>query len=71
MLEGFRKVQCKSTMTLIDVKLEKLECVRKDVMNLYPYQSLIGALMYLAVTARPDIAYAVNCFSQFNTNYDV
>ncbi|XP_026468155.1 uncharacterized protein LOC113371992 [Ctenocephalides felis] len=29
-----------------------------------------GALMYLAVTTRPDIAYAVNYLSQFNTNYD-
>lgn len=65
--------ECKPTVTLIDVnvKLEKLECVRKDVMNLYPYQSLIGALICLAVIARPDIAYVVNYFSQFNTNYAV
>lgn len=41
---------------VINVKLEKLECVKKDVMNLYPYQSLIGVLICLAVTIRLDIA---------------
>lgn len=72
-LERFGMSECKPTMTPMDVnvKLEKPKCVKNDVMNQYPYQSLIGALMYLAVTTRPDIAYAVNYLSQFNTNYDV
>ena len=34
-----------------------------------PYQNLIGALMYLAVFTRPDIAHAVSVLSQFNANY--
>ncbi|XP_050460197.1 uncharacterized protein LOC126856068 [Cataglyphis hispanica] len=33
-----------------------------------PYQSLIGSLMYLAVSTRPDISYAISILSQFNTN---
>ena len=72
-LERFGMNECKPTMTPMDVnvKLVKPECVKNKVMNQYPYQSLIGALMYLAVTTRPDIAYAVNYLSQFNTNYDV
>jgi len=32
-----------------------------------PYQELIGSLIYLAVSTRPDIAHAVNFLSQFNT----
>lgn len=31
-----------------------------------PYSCLIGSLMYLAVTTRPDIAYATTFLSQFN-----
>ncbi|KMQ88815.1 gag-pol polyprotein [Lasius niger] len=33
-----------------------------------PYQSLIGSLMYLAVSTRPDISYAISVLSQFNMN---
>jgi Reverse transcriptase (RNA-dependent DNA polymerase)/gag-polypeptide of LTR copia-type/Integrase core domain/GAG-pre-integrase domain len=31
------------------------------------YRSAIGSLMYAAIATRPDIAYAVNSLSQFNT----
>ncbi|XP_072762590.1 uncharacterized protein [Anoplolepis gracilipes] len=34
-----------------------------------PYRELIGCLMYLAVTTRPDIAYAISFLSQFNNGY--
>lgn len=33
----------------------------------FPYQSVIGALMYLAVHTRPDLAYTVNLLSRFNS----
>ncbi|XP_043471732.1 secreted RxLR effector protein 161-like [Leptopilina heterotoma] len=33
-----------------------------------PYQSLIGALIYLVVSTRPDIAYTISVLSQFNVN---
>ena len=33
-----------------------------------PYLSLVGTLMYLAVTTKPDIAYAVGVLARFNSN---
>ncbi|XP_037951342.1 secreted RxLR effector protein 161-like [Teleopsis dalmanni] len=64
---------CKPVKTPIElnIKLTKPTKIDEGVMKMYPYQSLIGALMYLAVTTRPDIAFAVNFLSQFNSNYNV
>lgn len=32
------------------------------------YQNMVGSLLYAAITTRPDISYAVQTLSQFNTN---
>jgi hypothetical protein len=37
-------------------------------MESVPYLSAVGALMYLAVTTRPDIAYAVGVLARFSAN---
>lgn len=72
-LERFGMQDCKPVKTPIDtnIQLTKPLQVNEKTMRLYPYQRLIGALMYLAIFTRPDIAFAVNFFnsSQFNTNY--
>eukprot|EP00963_Diacronema_lutheri_P009792 scaffold916_cov343-Pavlova_lutheri.AAC.1 len=31
----------------------------------FPYQELVGCLMYLAVCTRPDIAFVTNCLARF------
>src|SRR5258708_1010143 len=37
-------------------------------MRSVPYLAAVGALMYLATTTQPDIAYTVGCLSRFNSN---
>lgn len=64
LLHKFNMTDCKVADTPMEEKLnlqkgEKCETV-------YPYQQLIGSLMYLAVQTRPDIAFSVGYLSQFN-----
>lgn len=71
-LDRFGMAECKSAWTPMEANCKLSIPAMKDegIMSKFPYQRLIGALMYLAVTTRPDIAYAVNFMSQFNSNYN-
>ncbi|GBM36439.1 Retrovirus-related Pol polyprotein from transposon RE2 [Araneus ventricosus] len=50
----------------------KLQCPTTDEetkeMERYPYRSVIGCLAFIASRTRPDINYAINLFSQFQSN---
>jgi hypothetical protein len=50
----------------------KTQCPQTDSdmqeMDNYPFRSLLGCLSFLANRTRPDISYAVNIFSQFQSN---
>jgi len=37
-------------------------------MKSVPYLAAVGALMYLATSTHPDIAYTVGCLARFNSN---
>lgn len=54
------------------VKLSKDDCPTTsseiEAMKDYPYQSLIGTLMYAMLGTRPDIAFAVGTLSKFSSN---
>jgi hypothetical protein len=56
--------------TPLEVNLKLQKNYSKELPDV-PYQRLIGSLMYVAVCTRPDVAYAVNYLSQFNTCYSI
>ncbi|XP_071053569.1 uncharacterized protein [Onthophagus taurus] len=51
-----------------NAKLQKPEVKNEEIMKKYPYQNLIGSLMYASLGTRSDITFSVNFLSQFNTN---
>ena len=53
---------CLSTSMCPQFKAEALE------MHQYPYISIVGLLMYLALTTRPDIAFTAGVLARFNSN---
>lgn len=40
-----------------------------EKMSKIPHQSLIGSLLYLPISTRPNISFGVGVLSQYNTNY--
>ncbi|XP_033226011.1 secreted RxLR effector protein 161-like [Belonocnema kinseyi] len=71
LLDRFGIRVSKPVMTLLNpsIKVIKPQLNTKEEMDSYLFRELIGSLMYLAVGSRPDIAFPVNCLSQFNTCY--
>lgn len=73
-LKRFQMDDCKPMNTPCDsnVKLSiEMDTEAADANELLkiPYQEAIGSLLYLSQGTRPDIAYAVNNVSRFNSNY--
>lgn len=50
-----------------------LDCVKKisqkeeEKMKTIPYKFAVGGLIYLAITSRPDISYALSMVAQYNS----
>ncbi|GBO23996.1 Retrovirus-related Pol polyprotein from transposon TNT 1-94 [Araneus ventricosus] len=68
-LEKFNMQDAKTVKTPLDpsIKLTKEMCPKTEAeKSLYPYRSLIGSLMYLAICTRPDICHTVSYLSHFN-----
>ena len=48
-----------------DLKLVKAEGDDIIPESVFPYQSMVGGLLYLSLTARPDVAQSVSVLSRF------
>ena len=38
-----------------------------NIMKTIPYKFAVGALIYLAITSRPNICYAISMVAQYNS----
>jgi len=68
LLKKFRMQDCKPAGTFSDVstKLEKAADEEEKV-DQQQYQSAVGSFMYLSVSTRPNIAFAVGNLARFST----
>lgn len=64
-LERFGMKDCRPASIPIDPHLKLLKCENKTQFTKKPYKELVGCLMYLMVTSRPDICAAVSYFAGF------
>lgn len=71
-LDRFGMLEAKPVATPLDLgtKLTRNEEHPGAEEENLPYRELVGALMYLAVCSRPDLAYAVSYLSQYSTCYN-
>ena len=69
LLKSYGMQDSNPTSTPVDVN-SKLQPAKDtdEPLNQTKYQSAVGSLMYLAVSTRPDISYAVNNLARFNLN---
>jgi len=73
-LDRFGMADCKPLSTPMEpnLHLSRSQCPQTtqevDQMRHTPYLAAVGALMYLATTTRPDIAYTVGSLARFNSN---
>ena len=54
-----------------DLKLRKFEAhsmtpKQKEYVSKFPYQNIVGALLYLSINTRPDISYSVGVLARFS-----
>lgn len=71
LLEKFGMFNCNPVKTPVDVNVKFEGCVQdpcQDCGKVDPteYKTIIGSLMFLAVSTRPDIAFVVSMLSRFN-----
>ena len=66
MLTKYGMMDCKPAPVPLSssITLTKADGEPLDV-SMYPYRQLVGSLMYIAVTTRPDIAFAVGALARY------
>ncbi|CAB0019909.1 unnamed protein product [Nesidiocoris tenuis] len=69
LLKKYKMENCSTVTTPMITGLQLKKNENTEELKNYPYQNLIGALIYIAVATRPDISFSVSYLSQFNNCY--
>ena len=68
LLEKFGMKDCKPVATPVDVGTKLIKATEdEEAIDQQQYQSAIGSLMYLSISTRPDISYAVGNLAKFSS----
>ncbi len=70
LLQEYKNKNYATTMEQ-DLKLQKSEAdsmtdQQMDYVERFPYQNVVGALLYLSINSRPDISYSVGVLARFS-----
>ena len=68
LLERFGMQESNPVATPVNVSTKLTKATDENPIDQQKYQSAIGSLMYLSVSTRPDISYAVNNLARFSSN---
>lgn len=66
-LNRFNMHECNKVATPADTNATLYDLENDEIVS-FPYREAVGSLMYLAVSTRPDISYAVGLVSRFLEN---
>lgn len=66
-LQKFKKDTAKPVNTPMETRPDLGICDQPSILNVHPYRSAIGSLMYSCMSTRPDFCTAVNVFSQYQS----
>ena len=66
---GYADAHLVATPTDSNVQLQAPRPDDDSLPPVFPYQELVGSLLYVQIATRPDITHAVSKVSQFSTNY--
>lgn len=66
---GFQDANSVSTLADPHVHLSSLRSDDEEAFPIFPYQEIVGSLLYLATYSRPDIAQAAATVSKFSSNF--
>ena len=68
-LDRFNMKDCRGITTPADASIYQLSPAKEPPKTERPYRAIIGTLMFLAISTRPDICFATSYLARFLENY--